>query len=365
MVRVADVVKVMETFAPISYQESYDNSGLIIGTNDTEVKGVLVCLDVTEDVLDEAIELGANMIISHHPIVFSGVKRFNGNGYVQRIVQKSIKNDLILYASHTNADSVLGGVNSKLAEIINLQDCKVLSPIKNDFFKLVTFIPTDHFSKVSNAVFDAGAGSIGNYDKCGFATDGQGSFRAGEDAKPFVGSKSELHFENETRFETVFPKYLKGAVINSLLNSHPYEEVAYDLYELHNYNYKVGLGIVGDLKEPMTYSEFIEFVKDKLHISAIKCTKFLDKKINRVAVCGGSGAFLLNDAIGSGADIFISGDFKYHQFFDADNRIVIADVGHYESEKHVKSVFYELLTKKITNFAVYISRINTNPINII
>lgn len=365
MTRVSDVVDVLEQFAPIAYQESYDNAGLIIGKLDTEISGALICLDVTEEVLEEAIERGANMIISHHPVIFSGIKKFNGANYIQRIVEKAIKYDLIIYSSHTNADSVLGGVNFKLAEILNLNNVSVLSPMKSDFIKLVTFIPVANFAEVSKAIFDAGAGKIGNYDSCGFSTEGQGTFKAGENTNPFIGKIGELHFETEKRFETIFPKYLQNKVVKALLNSHPYEEVAYDLYELQNQNYTVGLGVVGELSEPLSYAEFVELIKLKLDIKSIKCTDFLDKKVSRVAVCGGSGASLLDNAIKSGADIFITGDFKYHQYFDADGKIVVADVGHYESEKHVKDIFYNLLTEKLTNFAVYISRINTNPINII
>ncbi|MCT4639628.1 MAG: Nif3-like dinuclear metal center hexameric protein [Bacteroidales bacterium] len=363
--KVSDVVSVIESVAPLSYQESYDNSGLLIGQYNNSVNGALICLDVTEEVVDEAISLGVNMIVSHHPVVFSGIKRFNNSNYTERIVIKAIKNDINIYAAHTNLDSVKGGINSVLADIIGLKSQQVLQPVNNDLYKLVVFIPEKHLENVSSKIFEAGAGNIGNYDCCGFSADGQGTFRGNEDANPFVGSVGELHKEKEVRFETIFPKHKKSSVVKAMLKAHPYEEVAYDIYALTQENSSVGLGIVGNIEKPMSEIDFLKNLKSRLGLDVIKHTKLFDKPIERVAVCGGSGSFLLNNAIRSKADIFISGDFKYHQFFDAEESIIIADIGHYESEKHAKSIFYELLTKKMTKFATYLSEVNTNPINYI
>ncbi len=363
--KVSDVVSVIESVAPLSYQESYDNSGLIIGQYNNNVSGVLICLDVTEEVVEEAIRLGVNMIVSHHPVVFSGLKRFNNSNYTERIVIRAIKHDINIYAAHTNLDSVEGGINSVLADIIGLRNQQVLQQVNNDLYKLVVFVPEGHLEDVSSNIFEAGAGNIGNYDCCGFSVDGYGTFRGNEDSNPFVGNVGKLHKEKEMRFETIFPKHKKSSVVKAMLKAHPYEEVAYDIYNLNKENSNVGLGVVGDLKEPVSEVEFLKDLKNKLGLEVIKHTKLFDKPIERVALCGGSGSFLLNNAIRSKADVFISGDFKYHQFFDAEESIIIADIGHYESEKHAKNIFYELLTKKMTKFATYLSEVNTNPINYI
>jgi dinuclear metal center YbgI/SA1388 family protein len=361
--KVRDIVSAIEEMAPLSYQESYDNAGLIVGCPQDEVTGVLICLDVVEKVVEEAKAKGANLIIAHHPIVFKGLKRFNGNNYVERTVMAAIREGIAIYAAHTNLDAVQGGVNSRICEKLGLEDPRVLSPIEGDLKKLVTFIPTDHAEMVRNALFDAGAGCIGNYDSCSYNLEGTGSFRGGENTQPFVGKQGVVHLEPEVRVETIFPRHLQGKVLSALQDAHPYEEVAYDIYSLDNANTQVGIGMVGELSEPMDTMDFLSKVKVVFEAGVVRYTSIVKPQISRVAVCGGSGSFLLKNAIAAQADIFITGDFKYHEFFDAEDRIVIADIGHFESEQFTKEIFYERVTKKFPNFAVLMSEINSNPIN--
>ncbi len=362
MTKLKQIIRFFEELAPLQLQESYDNSGLIIGSENSEINSILITLDVTEEVVDEAISKKAQLVIAHHPIVFSGLKKITGRNYVERTIIKAIKNNIAIYAAHTNLDSITGGVNSKICEKIGLQNSKVLQPLKGQLKKLVTFIPTEHANKVKEAIFAAGAGSIGNYDSCGYNLEGTGSFRGNENTNPFVGEKGQIHYEKEIRFETIFPGYLQHKVISELLNSHPYEEVAYDIYPLENSFEKTGMGMIGTLPEEKTEKEFLELLKKTFKTGVIKHTKLKNRPVKKVAVCGGAGSFLLNNAIAAKADFFVSGDFKYHQFFDAENKIVIADIGHFESEQFTKDLFYELLTKNFPKFAVRLSEVNTNPV---
>jgi len=361
--KVKDIVAAIEDIAPLSYQESYDNAGLIVGRYDWELTGALICLDVVEEVVEEAIEKGLNLIISHHPIVFKGLKRFNGNNYVERTVMLAIQNNIAIYSAHTNLDSVNGGVSDKMCDVLGLVNRKILDPVVGDLKKLVTYVPSDKAEEVRTSLFESGAGRIGKYDSCSFNVKGEGTFKANDLATPYVGEVGELHYESETRIETIFPKHLQGKVISALLRAHPYEEVAYDIYSLENKNPQVGLGMVGELETPMDSLEFMNKLKDLFHCGAIRHTPIVKDKIRKVALCGGSGSFLLRKAKASKADIYISGDFKYHEFFDAEGKIIIADIGHYESEQFTREIFYEIVTEKFPNFAVRISDINSNPIN--
>ena len=362
MVKIKEITNYLESFAPPALQESYDNAGLIIGNPDAEVSKALVTLDVTEEVVEEAIQQNAGLIVAHHPIIFSGLKKITGKNYVERTVLKAIKNDIAIFAAHTNLDAVWGGVNSKICELLGLENCRVLQPATGQLKKLVTFIPHEAAEKVREAVFTAGAGNIGEYDFCGYNLEGTGSFRAGDKTNPYVGEKGKIHYEKEIRFETIFPAWLQGKVINALINAHPYEEVAYDIYPLENKYEKAGIGMIGTLPEPVAEKEFLVFLKKAFQTEVVRHTTLKGEPVKKVAVCGGAGSFLLGNAISAGADFFVSGDFKYHQFFDADNKIVIADVGHYESEQFTKELFYELLTKKFPKFAVRFSEIKTNPV---
>ncbi|MCW0481202.1 Nif3-like dinuclear metal center hexameric protein [Gaoshiqia sediminis] len=361
--QISEITSFIESIAPLAYQESYDNAGLLVGAPTDEADSALITLDVTEAVVDEAIAGGFKLIIAHHPLIFGGIKKLNGKTELERCLIKAIKNDVAIYAAHTNLDSVMGGVNSKICEKLGLINCKILSPIKGQLKKLVTYIPTDQAEKVQQAVFEAGAGHVGNYDSCGYTLEGIGSFRGNENSKPFVGEKGNFHTEKETRFETIFPAHLQGKIIQALLANHPYEEVAYDIHPLDNESPLAGMGMIGELAEPMDEMEFLQFTKNEFQSSVIRHSPLLHKKVKKVAVCGGSGSFLIRQAIGSKATVFITGDLKYHQFFEAEGKIVLADIGHFESEQFTKEVFYELLTKKFPKFAIRLSAINTNPIN--
>ena len=360
---VKEITSFIESIAPVAYQEPYDNAGLCIGNPENETNGILITLDVTEAVIDEAIDLGTNLIISHHPLIFSGLKKITGKSETERCIQKAIKNDLAIYSAHTNLDSVAGGVNSKICEKLGLKNCRILSPIEGQLKKLVTFVPTAALDNVRNALFEAGAGHIGNYDSCGFTANGTGSFRGNETTNPYVGEKGKLHFEEETRFETIFPKHIQNRVISALLKAHPYEEVAYDIYPLDNPNLQVGIGMVGELEQAVDETEFLRSVKNIFGCTVVKHTAILHKKVKKVAVAGGSGSTFLRAAIAANADVFVSGDFKYHQFFETENKILITDIGHFESEQFTKELFYELLTKKFPRFAVRLSEVKTNPVN--
>jgi len=361
--KLTEITTYLESFAPLSFQESYDNSGLIIGDPDMTVKRALLALDVTEAIVEEAMAIDAQVIISHHPVIFFGVKRLTGKTTFERAVVKAIKNDIALYAMHTNIDNVMGGVNSKIAEKIGLENTRILSPVRNQLSKLVTFVPHDKASGVREAIFNAGAGAIGKYDMCSYNIPGEGSFRGGDDSNPYVGKKGVIHFEKEIRIETIFPKHLEKKIVKALLSAHPYEEAAYDLYPLDNAYGNVGSGLLGELNEPEEEKQFLERLKELFFVPMIKHTALLAKPIQKIALCGGSGSHLLQDAMHAGADAFVSADFKYHQYFDADNKILVVDIGHFESEQFTLEIFYDILTKKFPKFAVHFSDINTNPIN--
>ncbi len=360
---VSEITSIIEEFAPLALQESYDNAGLLVGDKSMSVTGVLISIDVTEAVIDEAINHNCNLIISHHPLIFRGLKKIVGHDYIQRCVIKAIKNDIAIYSAHTNLDNVKNGVNGKIADKIGMINRQILQPKSEILLKLVTFVPQEHVENVQQALFKAGAGHIGEYDSCSFNTDGIGTFRANEHANPFVGEKNKLHSEPETRVEVILPKYLQSKVVSALLQAHPYEEPAFDIFPLLNSWNTVGLGMVGELEQEMDEKQFLEHLKKVFSLSVVRHTPFTGRKIKKVSLCGGSGSEFLRNGLAHGADVYISGDFKYHEFFDAENKILIADIGHYESEQFTKDVFYEIITKKIPNFAVRISEVNTNPIN--
>lgn len=361
--KIKDITDLLESFAPLAYQESYDNAGLITGDKNDEVKAALICLDSTEEVIDEAISKGCNLVIAHHPIVFSGLKKLNGKNYVERVIIKAIRNNIAIYAAHTNMDNVHKGVNAKIAEKLGLKNTRILAPKTKMLRRLIVFSPLEAADDVRKAMFEAGAGVIGEYDECSFNTEGTGTFRGSENTDPYIGKPGVREEVREIKIETIYPAPLESKIINALIKAHPYEEVAYDILPLDNKFDRVGAGMIGELEEAQEEKAFLQSVKKTLNTDCIRHTKLLGKKVKRVAVCGGAGSFLLGDAMSAGADVFITADYKYHQFFDAENKIVIADVGHYESEQFTKELFYEVINKKFSTFAVHLSEINTNPIN--
>ncbi|MEJ1240140.1 Nif3-like dinuclear metal center hexameric protein [Chryseolinea sp. T2] len=363
--KVRDVIQHLESIAPPGYQESYDNSGLIVGDFGDLVNGVLVTLDCTEAVVDEAIASGCNLIVAHHPIVFKGLKRLNGHGYVERVVIKALRANVAIYAIHTNLDNVLAGVNRKICELLGLTNLKVLQPRRGTLSKLVTFVPSENSDVVLKALYAAGAGNIGNYSDCSFSSVGIGSFTPNEQANPALGSKGVNEKVEEVKLEVIFPSHLQDHIVRAMRNAHPYEEVAHYITSLSNENQEVGAGMVGDLPVPLEPMAFLKGLKNSLDVQIIRATRILDKPVSRVAVCGGAGSFLLKKAIQSGAQVFVSADFKYHEFFDADDRIIIADIGHYESEVHTKQLLRDVLMKKFPTFAIIFSKTVTNPISYI
>ena len=363
MIKINNIIEVIEEFAPPSLQESYDNAKLITGNRHWECSGVMICLDAIEEVLDEAIEKKCNLVIAHHPIVFSGLKSLTGKNYIERIIIKAIKNDIAIYAAHTNLDNVIHGVNYKIAEKLELKNLKILAPKKGILKKLYTYIPIDHTEKVMNALFEAGAGNIGEYSECSYQVNGYGTFKGSESSQPFIGKQGIRHTEHENKIEVIFPEYIERKVLSALFSSHPYEEVAYEVITLDNVHQEIGSGMIGELESPIPAKDFLIELKKKMSTELVRHTQLTKDTIQKVAVCGGAGSFLLHNAIAQKADIFITGDFKYHQFFDADQQIIIADIGHYESEQYTIELFYEILVKKFPTFALYLTSVNTNPIN--
>jgi dinuclear metal center YbgI/SA1388 family protein len=357
------IITEIEKFAPLAYQESYDNCGLLTGHKEQEVTGAILCLDCIEAVVDEAIQKNCNLIIAHHPIIFSGLKKLNGTNYIERTIIKAIQNNIAIYACHTNLDNVKLGVNKKIADKLGLINQQILSPKKSLLKKLVTFVPLTHLDIVRESLFNAGAGNIGNYDSCSFILEGTGSFRGNENSNPFIGEKGKLSLEKETRLELIFETVNEATIISALKQNHPYEEVAYDIYQLENTYQNIGSGMVGELEKPISETDFLENLKSIFKVKVIKHTALTNKNIKKVALCGGSGSFLLKNAINSKSDIYISSDFKYHEFFDAENQILVADIGHYESEQFTPEIFYEIISNKFPTFASYLTETNTNPVN--
>ncbi|UYQ93583.1 Nif3-like dinuclear metal center hexameric protein [Chitinophaga horti] len=362
-ITIKDILRVIEAYAPPAYQESYDNAGLLFGDASWEVTNVLLTLDTTEAVIDEAIANNCNLVIAHHPIVFGGLKKINGKNYVERVAIKAIKHDIAVYAAHTNLDNVHNGVSAMMAERLGLTGSRVLQPKKQLLRKLYTFVPVADAEIVRNGLFMAGAGHIGNYSECSFGQEGTGTFKGASGTNPYVGEPGSRHQEAEVKLEVIFPAHLEGKVVEALLKCHPYEEVAYDIVALENYHPRVGSGLTGDLPQEMDEMAFLQFVKERFGTGCVRYTPLRGRPVKKVAVCGGAGSFLLKHAIAAGADAYVSADFKYHEFFDAENQLVIADIGHFESEQFAVELFYLILTENFRNFAPLKSVIRTNPVN--
>ena len=361
--KLSGITNQLEKLAPLAYAEDFDNVGLLVGNANSEITKIMVTLDTTEEVVKEAIEKGVDLIVSFHPIIFSGMKKITGKNYVERVVQLAIKNDINIYAAHTALDNSQFGVNYQICKRLNLNHTKILIPQKNTLKHLVTYVPVESAEKVRNALFEAGAGFIGDYDNCSFNLEGTGTFRPLENANPYKGEIGKTEFSKEVRISIVFNKHLENQIFQALKDSHPYEEIAYELFQLENTNQNIGMGMVGELENEMNESEFLNFLKEKMEAKLIRHSKLLNKKIKKVAVLGGSGSFAIADAKRSGADVFVTADLKYHDFFRAENQILLADIGHYESEQFTKNLLTAYLSEKFPNFAVLKSEINTNPVH--
>lgn len=361
--QIKKVIEYLEDLSPTHYAESYDNVGLLVGDANTELSGILITHDTLPEVVDEAIKKGLNMIVSFHPIIFSGLKKITGKSYIEKTVIKAIKNDIAIYAIHTALDVSWQGVNDIVLKKLGAINKQILLPKESTIKKLTTYVPSNNAESVRNALFNVGAGSIGNYNNCSFNVDGQGTYKGNEESNPVIGERGILHTEDETNINITFPSHLETKILSTLFEVHPYEEVAYEVTTLDNSNQHIGLGMTGELEKAMSETEFLEFLKDKIPTECIRHSNLLGKEIKKIAVLGGSGSFATKAAIASGSDIFISADFKYHDFYQAENKIIIADIGHFESEQFTKNILFEYLSKKITKFAVDLSEFNTNPIN--
>lgn len=360
--KIQEITSYIEELAPLSYAEGFDNVGLLVGDYQTEVTGVLVTLDTLEATLDEAIEKKCNLIVSFHPIIFGGLKKLNGNNYVERVVIKAIQNNIAIYATHTALDNSFNGVSAKMCEVLKLKNREVLIPQKETIKKLITFVPVDKADLVRKALFDIGAGNIGNYDQCSFNTQGIGTFKGGENSNPSIGQKGVLQKEKEVQIGITFAKHLEQKILKALFTTHPYEEVAYEITTLENTNQHIGMGMIGELENSMTSADFIKYVKTTMNTDCIRHSELLPKEIKKVAVLGGSGSFALGAAMGKNADAYISADFKYHEFYKSEGKILITDIGHYESEQFTKNLLVDYLSKKFRNFAIILSNLSTNPI---
>jgi dinuclear metal center YbgI/SA1388 family protein len=361
--QIATIISALDAFAPAHYQESYDNVGLLVGSSGWSCTGVVVALDVTEEVVREAVSKRCNLIVAHHPIIFGGLKRINGNNPVGKILVSAIKQDIAIFAIHTNLDNILEGVNGKMASQLGLRNTQVLAPKAAALQKLFTFVPPDYAELVRKALFSAGAGHIGNYSETSFVTEGSGTFKPGKGTKPFLGTQGQLHTEKETKIEVIFPAHLQSQVVQALIAAHPYEEVAYDVLELANDQKKIGSGLIGELESPMDEKSFLERLKGAFQLNLIRHTRLRGMEVGKVALCGGAGSFLISNALAKGADFYISSDIKYHEFFQGAGQMVIADIGHFESEQYTIELLYDILREKFPTFAVLKSGIITNPVH--
>jgi dinuclear metal center YbgI/SA1388 family protein len=357
------IIAFLESLADPSLQESYDNAGLLTGNGDMECTGITCSLDATEEVIREAIETNCNLVVAHHPVIFGGLKKITGKNYVERAVITAIKNDIAIYAIHTNLDNVATGVNGKMASMMGLSNLSVLCPRENSLKKIFTFVRVANTEQVRNAIFAAGGGHIGNYSECSFNAEGTGTFRAGPGTDPYVGKPGELHHEKEVKVEVVIPSFLAPAVVKALRSAHPYEEPAYDIVALTNRDPRIGSGITGELQQAMTGKDFLAQLKKVFGVPVVRHSAFLSRTISRVAICGGAGSFLISKALAAGVDAFVTADMKYHEFFDADGKMLIADIGHYESEQFTIDLLEQVLAQKFPNFAIRKTGVRTNPVH--
>ncbi|TVZ27385.1 dinuclear metal center YbgI/SA1388 family protein [Gillisia sp. Hel_I_86] len=359
---IANVISHLEDFAPIATAEDFDNVGLLVGDAKTALKGVLVAHDTLEEVVEEAISKNCNLIVSFHPIIFSGLKKLNGRNYVERAVIKAIKNDIAIYAIHTALDNHHLGVNKIMCDKLGLLNTKILIPKNGVIKKLTTYVPKEQADELRKRLFEAGAGAIGNYDECSFSIPGTGSFNPNENANPTIGKKGEIHFEEEIQIGATFPKHLEGKVLKALFDNHPYEEVAYEVITLDNSHQQMGMGMIGELPEALEEEELLSLLKKTFKADGIRHSQLLAKKVNKIAVLGGSGSFAIDAAKNAGANFFITADLKYHDYYKAEQKLVVADIGHYESERYTKNLLHSYLSKKISNFAIILANTKTNPI---
>jgi len=361
--KIQEITSFLESVAPPALQEGYDNAGLLTGNPDWTCTGIICTLDATEDVVIEAMEKKCNLVVTHHPIIFGGLKKITGRNYVEQTIIRAIKNDIAIYAIHTNLDNVLHGVNAAIADKLGLINRSILQPKSATLKKLFTFVPADKAESVRSAIFAAGGGHISNYSECSFNSPGQGTFKPGEGTNPFTGKIGERHTAEEIKMEMIFPAWQEKAIILAMKAAHPYEEVAYDIVLLNNENQSIGSGLVAELPESISETAFLGLLKTKFDLSVIRHTPLLNKPVKKIALCGGAGSFLVGAAVAAAADFYVTGDMKYHEFFDANNRLVVADIGHYESEQFTTDLLFDILSQKYPTFAIQKTGVKTNPVH--
>lgn len=361
--KIREVISKIEKRIPLQQAEDFDNVGLLCGSWDRNVSGILICHDALENVVDEAIQKNCNLIVCFHPIIFSGLKSLTGKNYVERAVLKAIENKIAIYAIHTAFDNDFFGVNYGICNQLGLKNLKILQPKKNNLKQLTVFVPKEHAEKVREALFAAGAGSIGFYDECSFTINGDGTFRPGEGSNPFSGQQNIRENADEDMISVIFEDYKQVQVVSAMKNAHPYEEVAHQVYSLDNANQYAGLGMYGDFEEPLDEKDFLKIVREKFNLEVIRHSGFNNKKIKRVGVLGGSGAGGIRSAVSKKCDAYLTGDVKYHDFFLAESKMLICDIGHFESEQFVTQQLFEIFSQKFTTFAISKSIEKTNPVN--
>ena len=359
---IAKIIEALEQLAPPVYQEGYDNSGVLTGSVQVNCTGALIALDATEEVIDDALKHNCNLVIAHHPIIFSGLKSLSAKNYIERTIIKALKNDICIYAIHTNLDNVFGGVSFEMGRRLGLKKMRVLKPSTGNLAKLVTYVPQSHQQAVMDSLFSAGAGKIGNYEECSFFTPGTGTFKPVNQANPFSGTLNQRSSESEVKLEFLIPAHQGNFMLKTLRQAHPYEEVAYEIIAIANQNQQVGSGVFGEFEEAVSPENLLAKVKDVFG-GMIRFTLPHLTNIKTLALCGGSGSFLLEKAIAEKADAFLSSDFKYHQFFDAPGRIFLMDIGHYEGEQFTVNLIHDFLIEKFPNFAARQSEGSTNPVH--
>lgn len=353
----------IEQWAPFSWQESYDNAGLILGDPDRNVTEALVCFDVTPEVVDEAVRIGAGLIVSHHPAIFKGIKRINPASRLGYMIKQSLCHDIAWCALHTNLDNTLNGVNSYLCEQLGLKDVQPLAPLQDIYGKLQVYVPEAYAEKLRQALAEAGCGAGARYDACSYSSRGEGRFRAGSQAHPFSGQIGELHCEAECKIECLYPLHKTRQVLDVLRTNHPYEEPAFDLLPLRNEATGQGAGAIGNLQESMQETELLDKLKELTGTHCIRHSGFRGRKIRRIALCGGSGGSFIGNACARQADAYITGDLKYHDFADAGSGTWLVDIGHFESEKFAMELIFRFIRKNFPNFAVSISEQARNPVS--
>ena len=357
---IKDVTTFLEQKFPLYLQEDFDNCGVQCGDVRQEISGAMVCFEMSEQVIDEAIDKGCNLVISHHPLMLKrGICKIVPTDRVGAMICKALAHNMVLYSMHTNIDSGEGGGNDAFAEKLRLRNVKVLEPHKGMYRKLVVFVPKENAETLKSALFAVGCGVQGNYDSCGYTLHGQGQFRPLEGANPHIGEENHLEHVDEERVEMIYPTGLQRAVVQAIYDNHPYEEPAFDLLPLENESRTIGLGRIGELPKELPVSDFLGYLKDNLGFIHCRYCGDETKMIRKVAVCGGGGSSFIDLAIASGADAYVSGDFKYHDFFKSYQKTLLVDIGHYEGEFFIKNIIFNLLNEKFSTFATLISKMES------